>query len=1067
MLLGPLEVHDGEALVPITGARVRRLLTRLAVDASRTISPGELVDAVWQDETPPSNVLNALQSLVSRVRRALGSPDLVQQAPGGYRLAIPSTDTDVAEFTRLATEGRQALRSAAPEAGTLLRQALALWRGEPLADADDADYARGLVVRWQEQRLEVLGDRIDADLGSGSGSDLVGELQDLAVSFPLRERFTGQLMTALAAAGRGAEALTAYEDLRSRLADQLGTDPSQELQDLHVALLRGTSTAPSSAPPTNLRSALTKFIGREDEAKRLHGLMDESRLTTIVGPGGAGKTRLAAEVGRNRLQQTKDGVWLVELAPVTEPANIIQAILGALDLRETHVLDKPREGVVTRDPETRLLDALRSAQCLLVVDNCEHLIESVAELVDRLLAQCPHLQILATSREPLGIDGEALCTLSSLDLPPVGTAAEALPSYASVQLFCDRATAVRADFVLTEGTTPDVIEIVRRLDGLPLAIELAAARLRVLPVHEIASRLSDRFRLLTGGSRTAMPRHRTLRAVVEWSWDLLSPAERLLAERLAVFPAGATPEAATAICADEDLSVEQVPELMGWLVDKSLLQVSDGPELRYRMLETIREYGVERLAERGEVTAARTSHADYFATLAYERTAELRGPQQVSAIEVIQTEHDNILAALRFLGESGDAQATVHLALSLAWYWTLRSDHADAAYWLGFALAVEGEVQPVLRVLAEATHEVNSMGSKGSAEEDDPRTRMRDLSIALDETEATYGTSVIDARPWFGLLRVALAMFAGEPERMSQVLTRGLESDDAWTRAATRMFRANAAENEGDVAQIRADVGIALAEFEELGDRWGLASTLTAYANLQMLDGNLEEAIEAYRRSAAYMADLGADSDQVMLGARVAGLRLRLGDVSGARRDVDVLMQPATRSGSDMQMLVSRSILAQIAVTEGDFETMRRLRDELVGHLDQLSGGHRAFGHVRAMTLATLARLYLVDGDLAATERCVADGYPVAVGTQDMPIVAMQGAATASLAHARGQVTAAAQMLGAAARLRGAEDATDPVISQLLEDLRRDLGPDFDAAYDEGRGLDREAALARLDPSSL
>ncbi|MEP6629312.1 MAG: BTAD domain-containing putative transcriptional regulator, partial [Lapillicoccus sp.] len=412
-VLGELEVvGPGEVALDVSGARLRRLVTRLAADADRVVGANELVDAVWGDQTPADPV-GALQTLVSRLRRALGSPALVQQAHQGYRLTVAPSDVDVGRFRGLVRQGRGALSAGDPAvARPLLAQALALWRGPALADAEGADYAVALAARLEEERLEALAGRIDADLALGRAPEVVAELQDLTRAYPLREQLIGQLMRALAAAGRGAEALAAYEQLRSTLADALGTDPSPALRDLHLRLLRddvpdapARVTAPSRRP--TLRPGLTSFLGREDEQARVMGLLGSGRLVTVVGPGGAGKTRISREVGRAWQSEHGGAAVLVELAPVRDDGAVLPAFLGALDLREAHVLERTLEGRRSTDDLSLLLAALEDGPCLLVVDNCEHLLDPISRLVEELLGACPQLRVLATSREPLGIDGES------------------------------------------------------------------------------------------------------------------------------------------------------------------------------------------------------------------------------------------------------------------------------------------------------------------------------------------------------------------------------------------------------------------------------------------------------------------------------------------------------------------------------------------------------------------------------------------------------------------------------------------------------------------------------------
>jgi len=530
-ILGPLTVRDEQgAVIEIGGARLRTLLIRLALDAGRTVSADALVDAVWP-QAPPAGAGNALQALVSRLRRALPEPARLAGVPGGYRL--DPTGRDVDEFERLATAGRRTPDPA--RAAELLRAAL--WRGPALAEVADAEFARASALRLEELRLAATEDRIEAELRCGAAAGAAAELTALTSRYPLRERPYGLLMRALSDLGRTGEAVRVYERLRRTLADELGADPSPELAGLHLALLRG------DRPRGNLRTGLTSFVGRDAELTRVTDLLTRARLVTLVGPGGAGKTRLAVEVGHTVRAAVPDGVWLVELAPVRDPAEVPSAVLEALRPARISL-----EGFTARDPLDRLVAALDDRDQLLLLDNCEHLIAAAAHLAEQVLGACPGVRILATSREPLALTGEVLCPVGPLPLPPAGASAAEASRFGAVRLFADRAAQVRPGFTVIDANIGEVGEICRRLDGLPLAIELAAARLRTLPLGQIAARLGDRFRLLSGGSRTALPRHQTLHAVVDWSWELLDEAEQRLARRLSVFPDGATPEGAEIVC---------------------------------------------------------------------------------------------------------------------------------------------------------------------------------------------------------------------------------------------------------------------------------------------------------------------------------------------------------------------------------------------------------------------------------------------------------------------------------------------------------------------------------------
>ncbi len=536
---------------------------------------------------------------------------------------------------------------------------------------------------------------------------------------------------------------------------------------------------------------------------------------------------------------------------------------------------------------------------------------------------------------------------------------------------------MRANFEVTADNVDDVVEIVRRLDGLPLAIELAAARLRVLPVGEVAARLSDRFRLLTGGNRAAMPRHRTLRAVVEWSWDLLTAEERLLAERLAVFPAGASPLSAEAVCGGQGLDIDAVPELLGSLVDKSLLHVSEDGGLRYRMLETIREYGIERLAERGEADQVRHWHARHFAEVVADAAPRLRGPDQIAAFAVIEREHDNIIAALRFLGDSGEAPATLELAIELSWYWMLRNEHSDARTWLSFACSVPGGAELDLYVLAEAGMVLNELANLESFDPGGGSEPVERLTTAALKLRALPDLGE-RFEPGRSLMQVGAALMSNDDESLAGLLDYGLSSSDPWTRAATRMFRAAVAENRGDIEQMRADAEVALRDFRAIGDRWGLSTTLASLGYIRTLDGELEQASEAYAEAAALMEQLGAAADGGFMRLRLAGLRLRQGDFEDARRHVDrVIGTGGLRAGEVVAF--ATAMLASIALLEGDLESMRRFRDEVVAELDLRAGTHPVSGHGRAIAMATVSQLYAEDGDLETARRWLVPAYPVAL----------------------------------------------------------------------------------------
>ena len=753
-ILGPLEIRVDGAPVALGGARLRTLMSRLALDAGRAVTVAALVDALWADE-PPEGAANALQSLISRIRKVLGDPALLAAAPGGYRLAIAPESVDAVRFETLSRSGREALRADDPSAArATLREALALWRGPALADVADAPFAAAPAARLDELRLAALTDRLDAELRLGHAAEALAELEALGAEHPLRENIAALHVRALYAVGRQADALAVYEQVRRALADQLGIDPSKELAEVHLAVLRSDPAlappAPDHAPRTNLKTRLTSFVGRDEEVTRIGKMLDASRLVTLVGPGGAGKTRLAGETAQRVLERFPDGAWLAELAPVTDPGEVPQAVLSALGPRESRMMagngSPAATAALLRSAEGHLIETLAEKRVLLILDNCEHLVGAAADLAETLLGHAPGLRVLATSREPLTIDGESLFPVPPLGLPdangldefclriresepiaaippkenrraaprsgdaPPVTVTDTVLAYPAVRLFADRAAAVVPDFAVDADTLPDIVQICRSLDGLPLAIELAAARLRTLPLHQIASRLGDRFRLLTGGSRTAMPRHQTLRAVVAWSWELLSDDERGLAERLAVFPGGVTAEAAAAVT--PGLDPDTAFDLLSALVDKSLLQsvpTEPGQDPRFRMLETLREYGADRLDEADRLAVTRRAHAAFFLELAETAEPHLRRSDQMMWLKRLNAERDNILAALRFAAADEDADTAVRICSAMSWYWTLGDQHHEGRAWTRLALQVPGDSPPEARAIVTVMERITSV----------------------------------------------------------------------------------------------------------------------------------------------------------------------------------------------------------------------------------------------------------------------------------------------------------------------------------------------------------------------
>jgi predicted ATPase len=1050
-ILGPLEVYDdGGTAVAVAGVRLRGLIARLALAGGQPVSTGALAEAVW-DCALPAEVANALQTLVSRARRVLGGAAAVEQSAAGYRLAVTPDDVDALRFERLVAEGAMA-------------EALALWRGPALVDA--GDFAEPFARRLEELRLDATITFLTRELDAGRAAVRVGELEALVAEHPLHEKLAGLLMRALAATGRQADALAAYEALRTRLADELGIDPGPEARAVQLEVLRGeiaAAAAPAGRARTNLRAQLTSFVGRTDEVARVGKALQTCRLITLVGPGGAGKTRLAAEVAAvvrdSAPDDAADGIWLAELASVTDAADVPQAVLGAIGLRESRLLPDGTQRITSRDARTRLLEGLADARALLVLDNCEHLIDACAHLADALLAHSPQLRIVATSREPLGITGESLFVVPPLDEDP------------AVRLFADRAAAVSPEFALDGESRPLIIDIVRRLDGLPLAIELAAARLRTLPLAEISRRLTDRFRLLTGGSRTALPRHRTLRAVVEWSWDLLTPAERLLAERFSVFPAGATPAAVATVCAgggraDGELTADGADELLSSLVDKSLLQpLGDGTRLR--MLETIREYGAEKLAPRGEVGELRRRHAAHYSGLMREAAPRLLTRDQLSWLAVLRADRDNILAALHYWCDTDDARNALSLAISLSVMALLLGNDTEMAEWTGEALAVPGEADASLRTIAEALHVVTSVMDP-AAEGTAPGAAADGIGAAYPGLAERLDALDIERYPVAGPLRPVYAMFVKDDGRMRVYLDQARAGRDEWLAATAWLMTAGMAEAYGNFDEMRTAAAEAVDRFRALGERWGLSMALRTIGSIQVVDADLDSAVATFTEASHLLTELGHREDLSQVQLRLAEIAARQGDLAKARELSAAARSAAESEGSPIDRGIVAAWWAAFEVTWGDIDAARLHQAAAERHLAQFGPAHPAREHLEALVAATGTRIAIADMDLRAAREQAARSYRAAVGAEDLPLLAQASGTTAELALALGQPERAAELLGAGAVARGADDPTEPTALQLVPLLRASLGDArYEACYASGRALARPEAIERLDPAGL
>ncbi len=681
-VLGPVEVSTTSGhTVELGSERRRTILAALLAARGRVVSTGRLVDAVWHPD-PPVSALNSLRSHISRLRGELRAADArggraVVSGPDGYRVDPEVADWDAVRFEQLVAHARDTRDVDPAETVTLLEQAERLWRGPAFGELADNEIVRPEAVRLERLRADAADDRVDALLALGRHREVVAELEARTAADPLDETAHSRLMLALYRSGRQADAMAVYRALQRRLRDELGVDPSPAARAVYTSVLRQEADPAAPAvvgrrapsPPERGAAASVdhppgppngrQLIGRDEDVALVAGLVNSSTVVTLTGPGGVGKTRLAERVAAEVAERFDDGVVTGWLAPVREPGSVGMALVGAFEV--------PQQG--GRSAEETVVAAVGRRRVLLVLDNCEHVLAPVCQLVATLLARCPHLAVLATSREPLRLPGERVWRVAPLPVPPAGAGAAEVLAAPAGALFRDRAAAAEPGFVLTGASAPAVAAVCRRLDGLPLAIELAAARVRAMDPDDLRARLSDRFAVLTGGPAYEAGRHRTLQAVVSWSYELLTEHQARLFDRLSVFAGPFSLGAAEHVCAGEPVAAGQVPGELAELVDKSMVAVDrSGEAVRYRLLDTLRDYGAARLAEAGATEVLRRRHADYHVALAEQWGPRVRGPDQAVACADIDAVMDDLRVAHEWLVAAEDVDGALRLAVALGDY---------------------------------------------------------------------------------------------------------------------------------------------------------------------------------------------------------------------------------------------------------------------------------------------------------------------------------------------------------------------------------------------------------------
>ncbi|MFI6499262.1 AfsR/SARP family transcriptional regulator [Nonomuraea typhae] len=1050
-VLGPLAVWaaSGEP-VTVREAKVRLLLAGLLVHRGRPVSADRLVEALWGG-APPRDALAALRVKVSQLRGALADRDAVRFRAAGYVLDVPAEALDAERFQELL-----ATPAADPRArAAALTEALGLWRGPAYAGLSDVDLIRPAAAKLEEQRLSALEELGEARLALGEPV----EVGDLVAEHPLRERLRAVHIRALYRAGRQSDALAAYADLRERLAGELGLDPSPELADLHTRILRQDPALQAPARvPTNLPAPVTALIGREGALAEVRALLADNRLVTLTGPGGVGKTRLALAAASASAAAFPDGTWLAELATIPAASHAD----GATQLNGTPTTDRaaPFNGTPHTDHPAQLNDipatphtdhaapfngtphtdhaaqlnstphtdhaapfngipatpcadgvaqligevlglpdhgpdamadrvaaALAGRRALLVLDNCEHVVGQVAPLVRKLLQSAPELRVLATSQETLRVTGE-----TAWSVPP-------LSREAAIELF-----SVRAGGGLAGDEA--VAEICARLDGIPLAVELAAARARALTPRQLADRLDDRFRLLSSGMRDAPARQRTLRAMIDWSWELLSEPERLVLRRLAVHADGCTLEAAEQMCAEPG---HDVLDLLARLVDRSL--VVGGA--RFRLLESVAAYAAERLEEAGETALVRRRHLDHHVALAERAEPYLRGHDQQRWLDTLDAESGNLRAALDTAAAHGLAAQAHRLVRALTWYWVLRGRLGEARRSLETALAL-GE---------------------------DPETRMWWTGVTLLSGQlAPLDPAVLDkvddpARRarlgWF--LGMALFGFE-EPTCSDSLLAPALrafeELGDTWGVAAVLSVRGKSALLRGDLAEMRADGERSLELFQQVGDRWGQNRAAENLSTLAEIGGDYPKAAELRRRSLRVAEELGLWASVTDSLSKLGRIALLEGDFARADDYHERARRSAVEQANRPAEEDAELGLALSARRQGRLDDAERLLLRWLTWVREMAGEPGA-----ALMLAELGFIAELRGHAdpanassyaAAALTSHLDGLAAARAVGDPRATALALEGVAGVRALQGRHEEAASLLGQATALREASGAPLP-----------------------------------------
>lgn len=1048
--LGAFAVHRGDVALAWSSRRAANLFKCLLSAPAHRLRREQVMELLWP-EADPARAATTLRTTTYLLRRTLDIPgggthlqtdgDALQLVPVLSPAASPNW-LDAATFERLATE---ALAGRDPAA---CRVALAQYHGEYLPDDLYDVWTEPTRGHLQQLHVDLLLHLAEMSAGHGELTEAENALQQVLAACPGHEEAATVLMNLLATSGRSDEALRVYHSLAAALEEDLDVAPGVAVEALRARIMaqRAPERAPGPASlvaareKSNLPAVLTSFVGREWELDEVGELMARNRLVTLTGPGGCGKTRLALEVAGTLVERYPGGVWLVEFAGLESGSLVPSVVANALGVEE--------------QPATPLLETLcatwRQSAMVLVLDNCEHLIPACAALVGALLGECPHLHVLATSREALRVAGEVTHRVPSLITPDPERLAspEEVAEYEAVALFTARARAHRPDFVLTDRNAQVVARICARLDGLPLAIELAAARLGVLSVEGIAERLDDRFRLLAGGPRTALPRQQALRATMDWSHSLLEPAQQLLLRRLAVFAGGWTLEAAEAVCAGEDLSSGGILDWLEGLVQKSLVTRDDG---RYSMLETIRQYAREKLVESGEEPVLLDRHASYLAALVAEAGDALGGAEQRAWTDRLEADLDNIRAALQWAQHTGTPELGLRLASPIWRFWMASGQSSEGRRWLDDLMACDAGAGVSDAILAEA---LNASGSLAYSQSDVTVAercwaRCLELRRSLGDRRG-----VAEALNGLGVVYTDLGEYAQAEQWLAESCRVWSEAGDPEGALAPLNNLANVARYRGRYARATALYEQVLEARRRSGHVQAVLTTLNNLAQVYADQGEYGRARTLTLEALALAREHGLVGTVVLaLGTRGANA-LEQGRFAEAEDCLVECLRLCRSIGDQVDESYALINLADLALAQRDLQRAADLAEPALAAL-------REFGQQRgqAFALATLSETARLRGEhdraAALLEECLALRRDMgdAAGTID----ALER--RARLASSRGQHAEAVCLYGSAEALRTSLGTPlppiwQPEVAMDIARLRESLGlDDFAARWSEGQAL--------------